>query len=58
MKSDDRRLVRHLAIAIALKLAVLCVLWWFFVRDARVSTNAEQTAEHIGVEMSHQGDPQ
>ena len=57
MKFDDRRLVRHLAIAVALKLVVLCVLWWAFVRDVRVNTDAEQTAEHIGVEMAPQGAP-
>jgi len=57
MKSDDRRLVRHLAIAVVLKLLLLCVLWWAFVRDARVNTDAEQTAEHMGVEMMPQGAP-
>lgn len=57
MKSDDRRLVRHLAIAVVLKLLVLCVLWWAFVRDVRVTTDAAQTAEHIGVEMAPQGAP-
>lgn len=57
MKSDDRRLVRHLAIAVVLKLLVLGALWWAFVRDARVNADAEQTAEHIGVDMTPQGAP-
>jgi hypothetical protein len=49
MTSEDRRLVRHLAVAVVLKVAVLGVLWWAFVRDARMSPDAEQAATHLGV---------
>jgi len=55
MKSDDRRLIRHLAMAVVLKLLLLCALWWVFVRDAHVTIDAEQTAEHMGVGMTPQG---
>lgn len=55
MKSDDRRLVRHLAIAVVLKLVVLSGLWWAFVRDVRVNMGAEQTAAHISVQSTPAG---
>jgi hypothetical protein len=55
MKSDPSRLVHHLAAAIVLKLAVLMLLWWFFVRDAQVPVDAEQTAAHIGATPPTQG---
>jgi len=48
MQSDPRRLVRHLAIAVALKLVVITALWFAFVQDARVVVGAEQAAAHIG----------
>jgi len=48
MKTLPDRLVRHLVIAVALKLAVLFALWWAFVRDDRVSVDAERTAAHLG----------
>ena len=47
MSSAERRLVRHLAIAIVLKLAVLAALWWAFVRDDRVGVDAEAAAAHV-----------
>lgn len=48
MKPVDSRLVHHLAIAVALKLVVLSVLWWAFVRDDRVDIDVERAAAHIG----------
>lgn len=42
------RLLRHLALAIALKLVVLTVLWWAFVQDARVGVDVERAAAHLG----------
>lgn len=41
-------LVRHLAIALALKLLALLVLWWFFVRPLQLVADTAQTAEHLG----------
>lgn len=49
MKPDEpSRLVRHLAIAVALKLVVLGALWWAFVRDERVGVDTQRAAAHIG----------
>jgi hypothetical protein len=33
----DRRLTRHLAIVVLLKLIALTVLWWFFFRESGVA---------------------
>ncbi|MBT9487099.1 MAG: hypothetical protein IV093_06270 [Rubrivivax sp.] len=41
-------LLRHLATAVVLKLLVLTVLWWAFVRDGRAGVDAEQAAVHLG----------
>ncbi|GAP36756.1 cytochrome oxidase putative small subunit CydP [Piscinibacter sakaiensis] len=43
------RLVRHLALAVALKLLLLSTLWWAFVRDERVGVDADRAAAHLGV---------
>jgi len=58
MTHDERRLRRHLFIAVAVKLVVLALLWWVFVRDAHVATDADQTAAHIGVAAPTPGVPQ
>lgn len=49
MKAARDPLVRHLAIAVALKLAVLCALWWAFVRDERVGVDIDRAAAHLVV---------
>ena len=56
MTRQDRRLARHLAIAVALKLAVLAALWWAFVRDERVSVDAAATAAHLSAQPSRTGE--
>lgn len=48
MKASQDRLVRHLVIAVALKLVVLTGLWWAFVRDERVGVDADRAAAHLG----------
>ncbi len=59
MEIGHRRLVRHLAIAVALKLVVITALWFAFVQDARVVVGAEQAAAHIGTSTpSPSGAPQ
>lgn len=55
MTLTDRRLLRHLSIAIAVKLVVLVLLWWFFVRDQHVSVDADQAAASLGMTSSKQG---
>lgn len=41
---DDRRLVRELAAVIAVKLVLIALLWWGFVRDAQVTVTAADVA--------------
>lgn len=48
MKAAPDRLVRHLVIAVALKLVVLTGLWSAFVRDERVGVDADRAAAHLG----------
>jgi len=55
MTRDERRLTRHIAWAVALKLALLAALWWFFVRDDRVSVDASLAAAHLSAPASEQG---
>ncbi|MDY0013437.1 MAG: hypothetical protein RBS40_11160 [Rhodocyclaceae bacterium] len=38
---------RHLLWVVALKIAALALLWWFFVRDAAVPVNAQVAAQQI-----------
>lgn len=47
MNRDDSRLLRHLGLAVAVKLAVIAALWWVFVRDRTVDASSEQTAAHL-----------
>ena len=42
-----QRLLRHLAVAVLIKLAVLVLLWWLFVRDARVTVDTDGAARHL-----------
>lgn len=55
MSQEESRLFRHLAIAVMLKLLVLAVLWWMFVRDVRVNVDVEQAAAQMSGAASSQG---
>lgn len=55
MSNDDRRLTRHLALAVALKLALLATLWWCFVRDEQVNVDASAAAAHLSAPQPQQG---
>lgn len=44
MKTLDKTLVRKLAVVLVLKLAVLAVLWWGFVREQRVTVDGDSVA--------------
>lgn len=57
MKSARDPLVRHLAIAVALKLAVLSALWWAFIRDERVGVDIDRAAAHLGAPGTPVGTP-
>ncbi|WP_422844782.1 cytochrome oxidase putative small subunit CydP [Acidovorax sp. M2(2025)] len=48
MNPIDRRLWRYLMHAVLIKLAVLVLLWWVFVRDARVPVDADAAARQAG----------
>ena len=49
MTHDERRLLGHLVIAVAVKLVILTALWWVFVRDNQVTVDAEQSARQLGL---------
>lgn len=38
---------RHIAVALGLKAIALTALWWFFVRDARVTIHEDAAAAHL-----------
>ncbi|HWU85369.1 MAG TPA: hypothetical protein VN028_08525 [Rhodocyclaceae bacterium] len=47
MRAPDNPLVRHLLIALLVKLLLLGALWWFFVRDLVVHPDPSVVAAHI-----------
>ena len=44
MTQTDRKLLRELTVVVVLKFIVLTALWFAFVRDQRVSVDAERAA--------------
>lgn len=57
MRPDEHRLVRHLAWVVVIKLLALVGLWWMFVRDQRVSTDAAAATQHLAAPAPEQGEP-
>lgn len=57
MTPTDRRLLRHLVTAVVLKLLVLTVLWWVFIRDAHVPVDTNRISQHMGNVAPLQGSP-
>lgn len=55
MTRDDHRLFRHLAWVVVIKLLALGGLWWVFVQDQRVDTDAAAAAQHVTA--PDQGEP-
>ena len=55
MTPDEQRLWRKLLAAVLLKLVVLFVLWWVFVRDARLSLDANRVAAQLSGQAIPQG---
>jgi Tfp pilus assembly protein PilO len=47
MNFSDKTLVKKLAIVLVLKLIVLLALWWFVVRENRVSIDERSAAEQL-----------
>lgn len=52
MDSRDRRLRRELVILVILKLTLLAMIWWSFVRDVRVPVDAAAVARHVAQDPS------
>jgi hypothetical protein len=57
MKPHDDKLVRHLIIFVLLKLCALVVLWWLFVKDAKVNLNADSVFEKISSQHKQEESP-
>ncbi len=55
MTDNDKRLLRHLVLAVLIKLAAVMALWWMFVRDARVEVDAERAGARVVGAISTQG---
>lgn len=48
MTQAEGRLLRHLVVAVVVKLAILAMLWWAFVHGASIRVDAESAAARIG----------
>ncbi|WP_437883434.1 cytochrome oxidase putative small subunit CydP [Pseudomonas sp. LRF_L74] len=55
MSISDKRLLRHLITAVLIKLLLLSVLWWLFIRDSHVSVDPNIVGGRFGVPTSTQG---
>ncbi|WP_374605635.1 cytochrome oxidase putative small subunit CydP [Niveibacterium sp.] len=49
----DRRLLRELATLVALKLVLISLLWWGFVRDARIEVTPASAAAAMAGGSQH-----
>ena len=54
MTFSDKRLRRYLLTAVLIKLMLLTVLWWLFIRDSRVSVDSNTISDRLGVPTSTQ----
>ncbi|MDI3490268.1 MAG: hypothetical protein PWP11_1545 [Thauera sp.] len=43
----ERGLLRHLTLAIVIKLVLITALWWAFIRDAKVAVDAGAMAAQV-----------
>jgi hypothetical protein len=57
MTPIDRRLARQLGLAVLVKLALLAVLWWAFVRPVHIDVSVEALSAQIGATPLRQGEP-
>ena len=55
MNLNDRRLLLYLIHAVLIKLAVLTLLWFVFIRDAKVAVDAAAAAKQMGAAVPTQG---
>lgn len=47
MTKDQHRLLRHIWIVVVLKLVVLFLIWWFFMRTHRIEPETDRILEHF-----------
>jgi hypothetical protein len=52
MNKPSDTLLRHLVLAVLLKLAVLMGLWWVFVREQRVPVDTDSTAAQLELQAA------
>ncbi|WP_153117441.1 cytochrome oxidase putative small subunit CydP [Rhodocyclus tenuis] len=52
MQQRDRNLVKDIVFVVIVKLLAIAALWWYFVRDARISVDAPMAADHLGASAS------
>ena len=55
MTISDKRLLRQLITAVLIKLLLLSVLWWLFIRDSHVSVDPNIIGNRFGVPTLTQG---
>ncbi|MBF6039556.1 hypothetical protein H8F22_11810 [Pseudomonas sp. P154a] len=55
MTISDKQLQRHVLTAVVIKLLLLTVLWWLFIRDSHVSVDSNTIGNRFGVPTSTQG---
>lgn len=48
MKRDKARLRQEIVLFVVIKLIAIAALWWYFVRDARITVTPTSAAEHLG----------
>lgn len=51
MKPRQQRLRQEIILLVVIKLIAIAALWWFFVRDARVTVAPNTAAEHLGTTL-------
>lgn len=52
MNPSDQRLLRHLTLAVVIKLVLITALWWAFIRDAKVAVNPGVMAAQVSTPAS------
>lgn len=56
MIPEEKKLVRHLIIAVVVKIVLLVILWFVFVRDARLKVDSEQLANKFNKTEQSKGE--
>lgn len=55
MTGDDQRLVRHLSLVVAIKLAILALLYWLFVHGAVIGGGPDPASVPQGTSTTTEG---